>query len=502
MIVITTPTGQIGQQVLAELLASGEPIRVIVRDPSRLDPEARERVEVVQGAHDDIAVLTEAFAGADCVFWVVPPNPSARSAADHYLDFTRPACEAIISQRVRRVVAVSSLGRGFDRDAGLLTPAFAMDELLESTGVSYRALRMPFFMENLLNQVEAIRSNGLLVMANSPDRTLATVATRDIAPIAAALLRDRSWTGQDSVSVIGPDDLTPTDMARILSEVLRRPIRFQQAGIDAYKTTMMRYGATEAWAQGLAEMAAAQNDGIYDTEQRAAQSSPAPTSFRQWCQDVLEPVVLASRAREIRDGFAHLHGADPVLAALIDKRPDYDADAWLSELPEMDLFGCLVFQIIGQQISVTAARSIFERLTRKFDERVPNACEVTELDEQYLRDIGMSQRKAKTVLDLASRFADGRLSETELSYLPDDRVVEELTTIPGIGPWTVHGALLIGLHRADVVPTGDLMLRNTIKKHYDLDHAPTEDEVKAIAAAWRPHASLGVNLLFAAAELD
>jgi 3-methyladenine DNA glycosylase/8-oxoguanine DNA glycosylase len=404
------------------------------------------------------------------------------------------------------VVAVSSLGRGFDRNAGLLSSAFAMDELIESTGVSYRALRMPFFMENLLNQVDPIRTQGMFVMANSADRPLATVATRDIAPVAAALLLDDSWSGQDSVPVIGPDDLTPTDMAQVISEVLSRPVRVQQVPGEAYKATMMQYGMTDSWAQGLVDMAAAQNDGIYDAEQRAVQStsgqSPAPTSFRQWCQEVLKPAVSASRVREIHEGFAHLHAADPVLAALIDKRPDYDADAWLNELPAMNLFGWLVFQIIGQQISVTAARAIFERLTRRFDERVPSAHDVAELDEQTLRDIGMSWRKARTVLDLAAHFADGRLSEKELSNLPDDRVVEELTKIPGIGPWTVHGALLIALRRADVVPTGDLMLRNTIKSHYDLDHVPTEDEVRDIAAPWHPHASLGVNLLFASAELD
>jgi DNA-3-methyladenine glycosylase II len=169
----------------------------------------------------------------------------------------------------------------------------------------------------------------------------------------------------------------------------------------------------------------------------------------------------------------------------------------------MDLFGCLVFQIIGQQLSVKATRAILERLTRKFDRRMPSAQQVAaELDEQALRDIGFSWRKARTVLDLAARFSDGRLSEKELSAMPDDRVIEELTQITGIGPWTVHGALLIALRRADVVPTGDIMLANTIKTYYDLDHVPSEEEIRDIAVAWHPYGSLGVNLLFAAAELD
>jgi len=168
----------------------------------------------------------------------------------------------------------------------------------------------------------------------------------------------------------------------------------------------------------------------------------------------------------------------------------------------MDLFGNLVSQIIGQQISVKAAGAILQRLTRKFDGHMPSPEEVAELDEQSLRDLGLSWRKARTVRDLAARFADGRLSERRLSNLPDDRILDELTQIPGIGPWTVHGALLIALRRADVVPTGDIMLRNAVKTYYDLDHLPTEAEFRDIAEAWRPYGSLGVNLLFAAVELD
>ena len=501
MIVITTPTGQIGHQILDKLLGSGELIRVIERDPSRLDPKIRERVEVVQGSHDDISVVTQAFTGADCVFWLVPPNPHTDSPRDYYLDFTRPACEAIKSQGVKRVVSVTSLGREFGENAGLLSAAFAMDELLEGTGVSYRALRMPFFMENLLNQVETISRQGTFFLANSAGRKLATVVTSGVAEAAVTLLLDDSWSGQDSVPVLGPDELSPNDMAQIMSEVLARPVRFQQVTGEAYKATLMQYGMTEAWAQGLLDMVEAQDQGIYDTDSRTSHSA-APISFRQWCEDVLKPAVLASRAREVREGFAHLHAADPVLAALIDKRPEYEADAWRRELPFMDLFGCLLSQIIGQQISLKAARTILERLTSKFAGHVPSAKEVAELDEQALRDLGLSWRKAKTVLDLAARFADGRLSEQRLSLLPDDHILNELTQISGIGPWTVHGALLIALHRADVVPVGDILLRNTIKTYYNLDHVPTEQEVGDIAAAWRPYGSLGVNLLFAAAELD
>jgi uncharacterized protein YbjT (DUF2867 family) len=286
VIVITTPTGQIGQQVLYNAIKSEAAIRVIARDPSRLSKLVRNRVEVVQGSHDDLNVVTEAFAGADSVFWLVPPNPSVENSMDYYLDFTRPACQAIKSLGVKRVIGVSSMGREFGKNAGLLSPAFAMDNLIERSGVSYRSLRMPFFLENILHQLGAIKNQGMFFMANTGDRKLVTCATRDIATVAAKLLLDESWSGQDSVPVFSPDPLTPNDMARVMSEVLERPIRFQQISLADNKANLIQFG-TEAWAQDYMDMVNAQNEGIYDNDVRSGQ--PAATSFRQWCEEVLMP---------------------------------------------------------------------------------------------------------------------------------------------------------------------------------------------------------------------
>src|ERR1700679_932433 len=163
MIVVTAPTGTIGHQVLANVLHGGEPIRVIARNPSGLPAQIRERVEVVQGSHGDIDVVSHAFAGADAVFWLAPPDPRAKSVDAAYVDFTRAACDALKTQGGRRVVGVSALGRGTAGagSAGLVTASLAMDDLIASTGVSYRALTMPSFMDNILRQVEPIKSRGV-----------------------------------------------------------------------------------------------------------------------------------------------------------------------------------------------------------------------------------------------------------------------------------------------------------------------------------------------------
>ncbi|AHH17343.1 NmrA family protein [Nocardia nova SH22a] len=289
MIVVTTPTGSIGHQVLDLLAGSDQPIRVIARDPARLAPHLRDRVEVVRGSTADREVVAAATKGADTVFWVVPPNTSAPSVPGHVLEFVTPLCEAL--DGIGRIVAVSSLGRANARRAGQISAIFAMDALIESSGAHYRSLCPPGFMDNLLWQVEPIRNSGTFFGTISGDHRLPSCATRDIASTAARLLLDPSWTGQDSVEIRGPEDLSHNDMARIMSEVLDRPVHYQRISAADHKAALTAHGMSAAWAQGLVDMANAVDGGLYDTARTPESSSP--TSFRQWTREVLAPALRA-----------------------------------------------------------------------------------------------------------------------------------------------------------------------------------------------------------------
>ena len=205
------------------------------------------------------------------------------------------------------------------------------------------------------------------------------------------------------------------------------------------------------------------------------------------------------RAAWLRQTRAYLRDADPVLARLIDERPDFDPQAWMAQLPAMDLYGALLFQVTGQQLSVAATRRIVGRIEALFGGHLPAPAELLALDPARLREAGLSWRKVATLRDLAERLSDGRLDADALSLLPDDELMAELTTIPGIGPWTVQGAMLIALKREDVVLPGDLALRKAVQAAYGLDHRPSQDEVLAIAEKWRPYRSLATSYLFSAA---
>jgi DNA-3-methyladenine glycosylase II len=204
-------------------------------------------------------------------------------------------------------------------------------------------------------------------------------------------------------------------------------------------------------------------------------------------------------AEPLRQARAHLRAADPVLARLIDDRPDFDPRAWLAQLPRMDLYGALVFQVAGQQLSVAATRRTLARIQALFGGHLPAPADLLGVEPDQLRAAGLSWRKVSTLRDLAQRLADGRLNLELLSSLPDDELMAELTAIPGIGPWTVEGAMILALEREDVVLPGDLALRKAVRAAYHLDHLPTPDEVLAIAEPWRPYRSLATSYLFSAA---
>jgi DNA-3-methyladenine glycosylase II len=210
-----------------------------------------------------------------------------------------------------------------------------------------------------------------------------------------------------------------------------------------------------------------------------------------------QAAALADRkAREF------LRKADPVLAGVIDAHPAFRPRAFLDELPPLDAFRTLIFQVAGQQLSVPSTRAILSRIEERFGGRLPSPAELLAADPQVLRAAGLSARKGATLRALAERFVDGRLSDAALEGMTDEEVDAALTEVKGIGPWSAHGFLLVALNRPDVFLTGDIALRRAIQRIYGLDHVPSEAELVEISDRWRPYRSLAVSYLFASEYED
>ena len=193
----------------------------------------------------------------------------------------------------------------------------------------------------------------------------------------------------------------------------------------------------------------------------------------------------------------YLRQADPALAKLIDEHPHFDPRAWMKQfIPRMDAFGALLFQVVGQELSVSSAQAIVARVQQAFGGRLPEPGEILDAEPERLRTAGLSRRKIETLRELARRFVAGQFSDNGFGRLTDEEIEAALTEIPGIGPWTVRGFLIIFLDRADVLPVGDLALRRAVKRLYGLDQLPDREQFQQLAESWRPYRTLAVMYLF------
>jgi len=168
-----------------------------------------------------------------------------------------------------------------------------VDDLIANAGVAYRALANPSFMDNIARQTEVIKNQGAFFSPIDGDRKIPYVATRDIAAAASRLLVDDSWTGFEEVPLLGPEDLSFNDMARVISDVLGKTVRFQRTTFDAAKERLVGTGMSDAMAQAAVDMARAKNEGMDNAVARTPQNT-TPTTFREWCEKVLKPAVLGS----------------------------------------------------------------------------------------------------------------------------------------------------------------------------------------------------------------
>jgi DNA-3-methyladenine glycosylase II len=194
--------------------------------------------------------------------------------------------------------------------------------------------------------------------------------------------------------------------------------------------------------------------------------------------------------------MAALADADPVLAGLIARIGPVSIDRRRRGRPRGDAYGTLLRAIVGQQLSAKAAATIYDRVLDLYDGKVPSADQLLGTEEAALRRAGLSGRKVEYLKDLARHVISGELEVDRLGDLPDDTVIEEITAVRGLGVWTAHMFLIFHLQREDVLPVGDLGIRNAIKAEYGMDELPTPAEMEELAEPWRPHRTLACLYLW------
>jgi DNA-3-methyladenine glycosylase II len=198
---------------------------------------------------------------------------------------------------------------------------------------------------------------------------------------------------------------------------------------------------------------------------------------------------------DVERGTRHLRRKDPVMRELIKRLGKLDLEARRRGRPA-DAYGALVRSIVGQQLSTKAARTIYERMTALWDGRTPTPRELLDADPDAIRAAGLSRPKIAYLRSLAEHVLSGELELDRLDELSDEQIAAELTAVKGLGQWTADMFLIFHLNRPDVMPVGDLGVRNAARAVYGLDELPDAAKLEAIAEPWRPHRSLGALYLW------
>ncbi|CAJ2646402.1 unnamed protein product [Trifolium pratense] len=193
-----------------------------------------------------------------------------------------------------------------------------------------------------------------------------------------------------------------------------------------------------------------------------------------------------SSTGELETALNHLRAADPLLSTIINTFPSPQFSNKITP------FFSLIKTLISQQLSNKASSSIENRFISLFDSQssiLPNA--VLSLTPTQLRELGISGPKSTYIHDLSTKYANGFLSDSSIIEMDDEMLYEKLTSVKGIGPWSVHMFMIFTLHRPDVLPVGDLVVRRGVEKLYGLKGLPSPSQMEVLCEKWKPYRSVG-----------
>lgn len=290
-IVINTPTGNIGGRALQQLLKAGADVSVIARQPEKLSDSIRNRIKVHQGSLMDVGVVKKACRGARALLWVTPPDVTQPDALAYLNEMGAIAAAAIKENQIPYVVNLSSAGAQLDH-AGPISGLGLIERRLNEVAENIVHLRPGFFMENFLQQLDAMKRDGACYDLIPSDTSFPIIATRDIGDVAAALLSETDWRGQQIRGLHGPAHLSYDAAAKILGDSIGKSVKHVQITPGQAYQAFLGVGASPGFAQALVEMyqALAQPGAI--AEARTEQTT-TPTTLREWSDDVLRPLFAA-----------------------------------------------------------------------------------------------------------------------------------------------------------------------------------------------------------------
>jgi uncharacterized protein YbjT (DUF2867 family) len=298
MYAIIGASGNTGKVVAGKLLAHGEKVRVIGRDPSRLNGFIQKGAEALAADVHDAAALTQAFNGAKAVYLMIPPNPGIPNVREDQERVSDALVAAVQKAGVEYAVVLSSIGADKADKTGPVVSVHNLEQKLNGVaGLKAVYLRPGYFMENLLPQVGIIQNFGVTGGPLRPDLKVAMIATEDIGAAAAEALRKLDFSGKQARELLGQRDLTYLEAASVIGKAIGKPgLSYMQFGAAQIKPALMQIGMSSNMADLLLEMSEALNSGyMAPLETRSAQNT-TPTSIEKFVAEQFVPQFTGKAA--------------------------------------------------------------------------------------------------------------------------------------------------------------------------------------------------------------
>jgi len=286
MFVVIGATGNTGSAVAEALLAAGEPVRVVGRSAERLQPFVEKGAEALVCDLRDDETLTRGFAGATAAYVMIPPDPMA----PHFRAYQEAVGDALVTaiklSGVKYAVSLSSVGAHLEAKTGPILGLHYFEKKLNAiAGLNVLHLRPGWFMENLFHQVEPIRSYGMTAGPERGDAPLPWIATRDIGAYAAERLLRRDFSGSGTRELLGPRDLTFSEIAAVVGKAIGKPrLKYRRLPGFLMKIIMKKTGMSRDTAELLIEMANAVNKKIITAEEKRSPENTTPTTIEEFVQ--------------------------------------------------------------------------------------------------------------------------------------------------------------------------------------------------------------------------
>lgn len=284
-IAVTGATGNVGRPLVETLLAQGHAVRAIGRDAGRLQPLVDRRAEACVGSVEDAGFLTRAYAGADAVWVMIPPDMRSNEQLARAERISKAHAAAIRESGVGHVAALSSIGAHLETGGGIVDTLRVLErEMAALSGANVKVLRAAYFMENVWPQMDILKNLGFLGGPVAPEVTFPVVAARDVAAVAANRLAARDFDGHSVEYVLGPRDISYREITAELGEALGRDLRYLHVPDSDARIGLKHMGLAGDFIHMVLEFSRALNQGIAQDHHVRTPDNTTPTDIREFAR--------------------------------------------------------------------------------------------------------------------------------------------------------------------------------------------------------------------------